>query len=133
MMYPFGSYDYFAWSPLYSLLSLVVFAFAVFCGYKAVVNRKDKKWLWLCIALIILLFMFPGSVGFGLMGFGIGMLLMPVFMILFWGVVIWLIFVFVKSLLGKTGGRSALEILKARYARGEISKKQYGKMKKELR
>lgn len=73
-----------------------------------------------------------GEYGYG-MGHGFGW----IFMILFWVVVILLIFYFVKLLSKrspneKTGNR-AEEILKERYAKGEISKEEYEQKKKDIR
>ena len=63
------------------------------------------------------------------MGFGF------VFMVLFWGLIIWLI-VWLINNYGKpkqTGkSESAMEILKKRFAKGEITKKQFEEMKKEV-
>jgi putative membrane protein len=72
-----------------------------------------------------------GEYGYG-MGHGFGW----IFMILFWVVVILLIFFFVKLLSKrspneKTGNR-AEELLKERYAKGEISKEEYEQMKKDI-
>ncbi len=68
---------------------------------------------------------------FSVFGTGFGF----IFMILFWGLVIWLI-VWIITQLTKTKKaektESATEILKKRYAKGEISKKQFEDMKKEL-
>ena len=62
---------------------------------------------------------------FGGMGFGFGW----IFMILFWALIILGITYFVKQLLGSSrtfaGKESAEEILKKRYAAGEISKDEY--------
>ncbi|MBI4180847.1 MAG: SHOCT domain-containing protein [Chloroflexi bacterium] len=76
--------------------------------------------------------------GSGMMGnFGWGWF-MPIFMILFWGLVIWGIVALVRGL-SQSGGAdssnradSALEILKKRYARGEINKEEYEVRKKDL-
>ena len=58
-----------------------------------------------------------------------------IFMILFWGLIIWLVVwlitKYTKQQAEKT--ESAIEILKKRFAKGEITKKQYEEMKKELR
>lgn len=72
--------------------------------------------------------------GFGL--FGMGFL-----MILFWGLVIWLIYFLIKS--GTNNNRnesrpsnkdeSSLEIAKKRFAKGEITKKEFDEIKKELK
>ena len=51
-------------------------------------------------------------------------------MILFWVVVIWLIVWLIQQFKGK---ESAIEILEKRFAHGEINRKQYMEMKKELR
>ena len=64
---------------------------------------------------------------------------MPIFMILFWGLVIWGVVALVQGLSrsGRSDGvsgqqDSALEILKRRYARGEISKEEYEEKKRDL-
>ncbi len=78
-----------------------------------------------------------GMMGPGIMGgFGWGWL-MPIFMILFWGLVIWGIVALVRGLSGSRGSDSskadsALEVLKRRYARGEINKEEYEEKKKDL-
>lgn len=77
--------------------------------------------------------------GFGMMGsFGWGWF-MPVFMILFWGLIIWAVVALVRGLARQdgsesAGGRrdSAMEILKERYARGEIKKEEYEEKKHDL-
>ena len=80
-----------------------------------------------------------GMMGPGMMG-GFGwMWLMPIFFILFWGLVIWGIVALVRGLSGPRGSNStpptadsALEVLKKRYARGEINKEEYEEKKKDL-
>ena len=78
--------------------------------------------------------------GFGFGGFGF------LFMLLFWlliiGLVVWVIAqVFSRTNTQATGGGStqistqqntALEVLKQRYARGEITKSEYEEMRREL-
>ena len=67
-----------------------------------------------------------------MMGFGFG----GIIMILFWGLIIWAVITVVRS----TGrgadrgiaGKSALDILKERYARGEIDKKEFEEKKRDL-
>ena len=78
-----------------------------------------------------------GMMGPGMMG-GFGWWwFMPIFMIIFWGLVIWGIVALVRGLSGSRGSDSsttdsALEVLKKRYARGEIKKEEYEEKKKNL-
>ncbi len=78
-----------------------------------------------------------GMMGPGMMGgFGWGWF-MPIFMIVFWGLVIWGIVALVRGLSESRGydsskADSALEVLKKRYARGEINKEEYEEKKKDL-
>ncbi len=78
-----------------------------------------------------------GMMGPGMMGgFGWGWL-MPIFFVIFWGLVIWGIVALVRGLSGSGGSDpsttdSALEVLKRRYARGEINKEEYEGKKKDL-
>ncbi len=68
---------------------------------------------------------------FGWFGMGFGF----IFMVLFWGLVIWLtVWIITQYLKPNKASKSetALDILKRRYAKGEITKKQYESMKKEL-
>ncbi|MBI2851246.1 MAG: SHOCT domain-containing protein [Chloroflexi bacterium] len=74
----------------------------------------------------------PGMMGgFGAMG------LMAIFWIVVLGLIIWAVVAAVRgtgSLGAGSGGQadSALEILKKRYARGEINKAEYEEKKKDL-
>jgi putative membrane protein len=75
--------------------------------------------------------------GWGMMGgFGWGWF-MPVLMVLFWGLIIWGIVALVRGLNNRTccdssATNSALDVLKKRYAQGEIGKKEYEEKKKDL-
>jgi putative membrane protein len=69
-------------------------------------------------------------------GFGWGWF-MPLVMILFWGLIIWGVVALVRGLNNQRycdsqATDSALEILKRRYAQGDITKKEYAEKKKEL-
>ncbi len=78
-----------------------------------------------------------GMMGPGMMG-GFGWWwFMPIFMIIFWGLVIWGIVALVRSLSEPRGSDSsktdsALDVLKKRYARGEINKKEFKEKKSDL-
>jgi len=100
------------------------------------------------VAILIVLPLVLGAV-WGWQGGGWGMMgpwmtggfswmwLMPIFFILFWGLVIWGIVTLVRGRSGPRGSGSseadsALEVLKKRYARGEINKEEYEEKKKDL-
>ena len=70
-----------------------------------------------------------GYPGWGMMGLGI------ILMILFWGVIIGLVVWGVRHYRRnncQASGNSALDIVKARYARGEINREQFEQIKKDL-
>ena len=71
-----------------------------------------------------------GDYGMGMGGGGM------IFMVLFWVVIIVGVFYLIKILSGKGReggqGESAEELLKKRYAKGEISQEEYEKIKKDL-
>ena len=78
-----------------------------------------------------------GMMGPGMMGGFSWWWFIPIFMILFWGLVIWGIVALVRGSSGSRGSDSstadsALEVLKRRYARGEINKEEYEEKKKDL-
>lgn len=78
----------------------------------------------------------PGMMGYGLMGW-----FYPIGMILFWILVVVVIVLLIKGVwpskkgdhtAAKSAEESALEILKKRYARGEINKEEFLEKKKDL-
>ena len=94
--------------------------------------EQDKKvWIWVFVAVaMLLLFGSFGMGGYGMMGFGMGFGFL--FMILFWGVVVWLVISLIGAVQTGKKDEDASAILRRRYASGEISQKQYEKMKKEI-
>ena len=96
--------------------------------------EKDKNTLILIAVAVLIGLFFLGGLGmggYGMMGFGMGFGV--IFMLLFWGLIIWLIVTLVNAnQSGKKESEDSLSILKKRYASGEITKKQYGEMRKEL-
>jgi len=71
------------------------------------------------------------DLGYGLMGFGWIFLILA----LFFGAIIWLVIWLVNKTRKPdrySSSEKSLEILKERYAKGTISKKEYIEMKKEL-
>ena len=102
------------------------------------IMEKDKHLIiWILAGIIILMLVFGnyfGTGGYGMMGFGMGFGM--IFMILFLGALIWLVVTLVNQSQSHTNqnriDEDAMEILKRRYAKGEISKKQYEEMRKEL-
>ena len=63
---------------------------------------------------------------FGWFGFGF------IFMLIFWGLIIWLIVWIIKNY-SKSHSDSASEILKKRFAKGEITKKEFERIRKDLK
>ena len=94
-------------------------------------EENKNVWVW-AFAAAALLFLFGGfgMGGYGMMGFGMGFGF--IFMLLFWGIIIWLIITLTNSSQSSKNELDSLTILKRRYASGEITKKQYEEMKKEI-
>ncbi len=61
-----------------------------------------------------------------MMGFG------TMIMLLFWGAVIWLVISLVNASTQNPEAKSALTMLKKRYATGEITREQYLEMREEI-
>lgn len=69
-------------------------------------------------------------------GWGWWMLIGWVWMVVFWGLIIWAVF----AIVGRLGGRNdpeehrsnAMSILEERFARGEINREQFEEMKRTL-
>jgi len=95
-------------------------------------EENKNVWVWV-LAAVALLFLFGsfGMGGYGMMGFGIGFGFL--FMLFFCGVLIWLVVALINAGQSSKKDEDSSFILKKRYASGEISKKQYGEMKKELK
>ncbi len=100
------------------------------------------------IGVIIILSVIPGLLygwqgyGYSMMGPGMmggfgTMFFMPILWIVILGIIIWVIVASVRSSRESTGSGSlkagsALELLKTRYARGEIDKQEYEEKQKDL-
>ncbi len=66
----------------------------------------------------------------GWWGMGLGMLIMIIFWAGLIALVVWIVVKAVRS--GKSTSETPLDIAKARYAKGEISKKEFEQLKKDL-
>ncbi len=77
----------------------------------------------------------PWAWHYGMMGGGWGILMMMVSMVLFWGIIIGGIVLLVRYIFPQTGVKAsddALDILKNRYARGEIGKEEFEAKKRDI-
>lgn len=74
-----------------------------------------------------MMYYYGDFVPFHMFGFGLGY----VFMFLFWGLLIYGVVLLFRHN-GFAGGSRAFDILKERYAKGEITKEQFEAMKKDL-
>ena len=74
--------------------------------------------------------MFGGYGGMGYGGFGM------IFMFLFWGLIIALVIMLIRQASSKTNSskdESPVNIVKQRYAKGEISKQEFDRLMSELK
>ena len=98
------------------------------------IENNSTVWIIILGVILVLLIVGFGMNGFGIMGFGMGFGFLSMF--LFLGVLAWLI-VSLSNVSQQpkheTDGLDPLSTLNRRYANGEISKKQYQEIKKELK
>ena len=94
--------------------------------------EQGKNVLIGIVVAAALLFLFGsfGMGGYGMMGFGMGYGF--ILMLLILGALIWLVAALIKSAHVQKGEDDSLTILKRRYASGEITKKKFDEMKKEI-
>ena len=92
-------------------------------------NKNLLVWILAAVALLLLFGSF-GMGGYGMMGFGMGFGF--IFMLLLWGIIIWLIITLINKSQSNKNEQDSLTILKKRYASGEITKKQFEERKKDL-
>jgi len=77
----------------------------------------------------------PWAWHYGMMGGGWGIFMMMISMVLFWGLIIGGVILLVRFIFPQFGSKTAedsLEILKRRYARGEIEKEKFESKKRDI-
>jgi len=115
---------------------------------------RDVFWIALVVVLILLLVLLlgaaamgfgmwgPGMMGGGGLGFGWWGAAMGILMLLFWALIIGGVVLLILWIVrqerppatgSRTGGERALDILRERYARGELTREQYEQMRQDLR
>ena len=98
-------------------------------------GKDNNILLWIIggfLAIMLIFGAYFGIGGYGMMGFAMGFGM--IFMVIFWGAVTWIVVNLVnQSQSSSRKDEDPMEILKQRYAKGEISKKQYEEMKKDLK
>ncbi len=106
----------------------------------------SNRGLWVALGVLVLVVVLApllgaGMMGWGMMGWppprgwtwGLGMALGAVAMLAFWGAVVLAVVLAVRALAGRPQKEdSALEILRRRFAAGEITREQYEEMRKVL-
>lgn len=105
-------------------------------------NKNTKTALIIGGIIAVLIIATPLAAGcvVGDTGYDYGMMgggwwwFMPILGIIFLGLIIWAVVALIRGQGGpqSTGADSALEILKRRYARGDIDKEEYEQKKKDL-
>ena len=115
-------------------------------------NNKDSGWILILIVVLVVLllgpFIFMGAMmgpgmmggwhmGQGMMGYGYGSnwiaaALQIILFLVFLGLIVFGAYYLISGGRSKSGD-SSLDILKERYAKGEINKEEYDRMKKELK
>ena len=94
-------------------------------------ENNNNMWIFAIVLVVLLLLVGGlGMGGYGMMGFGMGFGF--IFMILIVGGLIWLVVTLTNASSSKQEERPE-DILKRRYAEGQITKKEYEEKKKELR
>jgi len=96
--------------------------------------EENDRTIWfvvLAVMALVILFGSFGMGGYGMMGFGMGFGM--VFMLLFGGALVWLVVTLADASKADRKEEDPMSILKKRYASGEITKKLYEDMKKELK
>ncbi len=77
----------------------------------------------------------PWAWHYGMMGGGWGIFMMMISMVLFWGLIIGGVILLVRFIFPQSGSKpseDSLEILKRRYARGEIEKEEFESKKRDI-
>ena len=104
------------------------------CDNSAALPTESLGWM----PMMNMMFPFNNNLTNNMMNFGFGVMggFGWIFMIFWWVLIIAGIVYFVKWLIRQSGvsvsGKSAIDILKERYARGEINKQEFEEKKKEL-
>ena len=68
----------------------------------------------------------------GEFGYGMGFFFPGFIMLIFWGLFFYIIYWLISSNKSNMSSESALDILKKRYAKGEISKKEFHELKNDI-